>query len=107
MRSPRKPGMLGVQIAPLNDEMREKFNLDVDESVQGVVLAAVGPGSPAEAAGLEAGDIITALNGAAVSDPQTFVQRSSRGRAGDVLTFQVLRGGKKQDVSVTLAPRPE
>jgi serine protease Do len=75
--------------------------------MQGVVLAAVAPGSPAEAAGLEPGDIITAINGTAVSDPQSFVQRANRGRAGDVLTFQILRDGKKQDVNVTLAPRPE
>ena len=100
----RKPGMLGVAVAPLNDETRAEA--DVAAHVEGVVVQNVGPNSPAEQAGLEPGDVILSINGNQVLDPQKFAQLINRGRAGDVFTFEVLRGGEKSTKQATLAERP-
>src|SRR5688500_8743857 len=101
----RKPGMLGVAVAPLNDETRAEA--DVAADVEGILVQNVGPNSPAAQAGLETGDVILSINGNTILDPQKFAQMINRGRAGDVFKFEVLRGGEKSTKEATLAPRPE
>lgn len=55
-------------------------------SVRGVL-----PQTPAEQAGFETGDIITHANGEATSSAASLQRRILECRAGDVLSFQVLR----------------
>ena len=67
---------------------------------------AVIPGSPADKAGLEAGDIITAVDGTPV-DATHPLNQVMRGHApGDVVRMDVLRNGQHTTVSVTLGTRP-
>ena len=53
-------GWLGVSIQPLDEDLAQAFGRDTTD---GVVVANVLPDSPAEAAGLEAGDVILAIDG--------------------------------------------
>jgi len=103
-RPTRKPGMLGVAVAPLNDDTRNQAK--VASEVQGLLIQNVGPNSPAAKAGLEIGDVILAINGEPVTDPQRFAQMIGRGRAGDAFSFEILRDGQRGTKQATLAERP-
>ncbi len=67
------------------------------------VVAEVTAGSPAEEAGIRPGDRFVSVDGSKV-ESFSDVQRLVSGRAGDAITFVLLRDGK--DVTVTATPRP-
>lgn len=68
----------------------------------GVVVAGVTSGSPAEKAGIEKGDIITQLNGTAVTGYTVFNSEKMKYSPGDEITLTVYRGGKNYSVKLTL-----
>lgn len=61
---------------------------------------------PAAEAGLQPNDVILTLDAAPVTTMDAFARAIGQHRPGDVVTLQLLRAGKKIDVSVTLAERP-
>lgn len=63
-------------------------------------------GSPAADAGLQAGDILTAINGARIDASQSLDEILSNYDPGEVLTLEVLRAGETLQISVTLGVRP-
>ncbi len=63
-------------------------------------------GSPAEKAGLQAGDIITAVDGTALDATHPLDMVMSQHGSGDTVTLDVLRNGQTMKVTVTLATRP-
>jgi len=65
------------------------------------------PASPAAKAGVRAGDVITALNGKEVEDPEAFHYRLATMPVGASVDFGILRKGEKLDVSVHLIAPPE
>jgi putative serine protease PepD len=68
----------------------------------GARITQVASGSPAADAGLQAGDVITAIDGRAVSTADDVVQRLSAMRPGDSVTLSVQRGGSTATVHATL-----
>lgn len=70
--------------------------------VSGVVISSVTSASPAENAGLEAGDLITALNGSKVSTMAGLSARIQLQKPGDVAELTVVRDGTARQVKVTL-----
>jgi putative serine protease PepD len=68
--------------------------------------APVTPGSPAAAAGLQPGDLITAIDGKPISSTEQFIETVDTYSPGDKLTMTVQRGGKTLQISVTLGTRP-
>jgi S1-C subfamily serine protease len=64
------------------------------------------PGSPAEKAGLQAGDIITSVDGHRVDAGAGLDDVLSLYSSGDTLTLQVLRNGQTVPITVTLGTRP-
>ena len=100
-------GQLGITVLKIPSE--EASKLGVTEGA-GVVVYQVQPGSAADRAGLRRGDIITALNGTAVDDPNTFRNIIAGSAPGTEVTLTVKRDGKEQQVRATLgefAPQPE
>jgi len=67
---------------------------------------AVQPGSPAAKAGLQPGDLITAVNGQHVSSVNQFIATIANYSPGDTVTFTVHRGGNTQQIKVTLVTQP-
>ena len=67
---------------------------------------AIVPGGPAEAAGLKAGDIITAVNGTALDAQHPLDLVTSQLSPGQHATLTVLRGGQTLSLDVTLGTRP-
>ncbi|MFP6866738.1 MAG: PDZ domain-containing protein, partial [Roseibacillus sp.] len=69
----------------------------------GVHLASVMEGSPAASVGLQAGDLVTRINGDAVNSAQELIRVVGEFKAGDELEISYLREGKKGEVNVELA----
>jgi putative serine protease PepD len=73
---------------------------------QGAVVAAVTAGGPAASAGIRAGDVITAIDGRSVGDPDDVADIVADSRPGDEVEVEVLRGGDRQTLTVELTTRP-
>lgn len=94
-----KHGQLGIMGTELTPDMAKAFKVNVDH---GAFVAQVLPGSAAAKAGLKAGDIITTLDGKAISGFAELRYKVSIHSPGDKITLGLLRDGKSQNVVVTL-----
>jgi S1-C subfamily serine protease len=72
----------------------------------GAQVASVSSGSPADDAGLEAGDVVTAIDGKAVSSADELAAAINAKVPGDKLALAVRRGAERSTVEVTLGTRP-
>ena len=79
---------------------------DFGEVPNGVKFADVRSGSPAAAAGLKGGDILTHWNDRPVTNLYDFTYALRDSEVGDVITVRVLRDGQEVTAKVTLAERP-
>ncbi len=74
----------------------------------GAQISSVQPGSPASSAGLQPGDVVTAIDGKAVSTTQQFIETIDTSYApGQTITVTVKRGGGTQNLKLTLGTRPQ
>jgi 2-alkenal reductase len=94
---------LGVQLAPLDEQTIVQWALPVDEGfyVQGVV-----PGSPSAAAGVQVGDIVTAIDLERVGERQSVVGALFQFKPGDTVQLTIQRGLVSMRVELELAERP-
>jgi S1-C subfamily serine protease len=79
---------------------------DMDNSFGGILLSGVSDGSPAQKAGLKAGDTIMKMGGTDTPDLQAMVTVLRAKRPGDTLEVVFVRDGKQQKVPVVLSVRP-
>lgn len=95
-------GRIGLALAPLSPEIRNQ--LDVPDGTKGAVVRQVQPGSPAEAAGLQPGDIIVGVGTKAVDGPADAARamRSALSGSDKALALRVIRNGQPVFVGVTL-----
>src|SRR4029079_18203079 len=84
-------GRLGIEMADLNAELARKLRLS---SLNGALIAGVPPGSPADKAGLRQGDIVTAMNGRAISTAPELRVRLGLTPVGEDVEFRISRGGE-------------
>ncbi len=97
-------GWLGIRFQPMNKELAQKFGL---KKPRGVLVAEVFPGSPAERAGLKAGDVLVKFNGWEIRKT-TALPRLVAGRpVGSKVTVEVIRGGRTLKLEVTLGERKD
>ncbi|MFC5741094.1 Do family serine endopeptidase [Dyella tabacisoli] len=96
-------GMLGVGLQPLTDDAVKALKLG---DSNGTIVAEVGQGSAAEKAGIKRGDIILAYNGQSINQSADLPPLVGMTPPGSKATVQILRNGKKQDVSVTISEMP-
>jgi putative serine protease PepD len=75
-------------------------------SAGGAEVAQVQPGSPGSAAGLQARDLITAINGKSVSSTDAFIATVDNFQPGRTVTMTVKRGDKTLNLQVKLGTRP-
>ena len=94
-----KRGHLGVAVQPLTPDLAQSFGL---KQTQGVLVSDVTPNSPAAKAGLKSGDVITAMNGSAVEDPNEFRNKVASTAPGTQVTLTIMRNGKQQEIKATL-----
>jgi serine protease Do len=97
-------GFLGVQPQPLTQDTAEQLGL---KSAQGALVADVVRGSPAEKAGLEAGDVITQVNGKPISDAFALTREVGSVPPGQKVKVDYVHKGKSRSLDVTVAVRPD
>jgi serine protease Do len=93
-------GMLGVMVQPVDDDMVKAFKLD---NAVGAAVAAVTPGSGAEKAGVQPGDIILAYNGHVLQQAPDLPPLVGMTKPGTTVPLEILRDGKKQTLKVTIS----
>jgi putative serine protease PepD len=77
-----------------------------DANNGGATVETVQPGSPAESAGIQQGDVIKSINGKTIGSSSDVVTAISSLKAGDKVTLAIERGGNTRSVQVTLAQQP-
>jgi S1-C subfamily serine protease len=90
---------LGIQYVPLNPAIA--FQLGIQQT-EGIVVANVVAGSPADKAGLQPRDVITAVDNTPLKSDSALAQLISTHKPGDQITLTVLRGNQQMTVKVTL-----
>jgi putative serine protease PepD len=75
-------------------------------SGQGAAIESVKSGTPAANAGLQAGDVVTAIDGQPVTNSDDLTARISAHQPGDKVTLTVTRNGATKTIDVTLGTRP-
>ena len=94
---------IGVVIQEVTKDLAESFGLD---KPRGALVSAVEKGSPAEKAGIKAGDVILAVDGKAVDQSVDLPRIVGETKPGTALALQVWRKGATQDLRVTVGEMP-
>jgi serine protease Do len=97
-------GWIGVQIQPVSQDIADSLGL---KKAQGALVAEPQPGSPAQKAGVQAGDVITAVNGEEVKDARDLAKKIGALAPESTVKLTVLHKGSEKTVSVTLATMPK
>jgi S1-C subfamily serine protease len=99
----RRP-WFGARLQALTAEVAEGLGLD---RPAGSVVAGVVEKGPAAEAGLRRSDVILAVDGMAVDDPDSFGYRFATRPIGGTTAIGILRGGKRMTLTVKLVSAPE
>ena len=99
-----KRGMLGVNLRDLTPAVAESLGL---ENAKGALVGQVVDGSPAEKAGIKAGDIITSVNGRGVSNSSETRNLIGLQRIGEKVEIGLTRDGQPRRVTATIAERDD
>ena len=92
-------GYLGVQIQPVTEDIAEAMGRD---NTRGALVAQPQPGSPADEAGLESGDIILSVDGQAIADHRALSRRIADIDPGTTITLEIVRRGDVREISVEI-----
>ncbi|WP_419809852.1 Do family serine endopeptidase [Sphingomonas sp.] len=97
-------GYIGVTLGgPIDSDRAEALGIPNN---QGELIARVEPAGPAARAGLRPGDVVTKVNGQPVNPDQTLSRLVAAVPPGQAARLEVVRGGRPQALSVTVAARP-
>jgi serine protease Do len=96
-------GWLGVQIQPVTAGIANSLGM---KKAEGAMVDQPQPDSPAAKAGIETGDVITALNGTPVTNSRELARQIAIMAPGTSVKLDTLRKGETKTVSVTLGQMP-
>lgn len=97
-------GYMGAGVQDITPDLARAFKLT---AATGAAITSVEPGSPAEKGGLKEGDVVTAVNGEAISDAGHLRLRISRTAPGSAVKLTVQRPEGQRELTVTLATLPD
>ncbi|WP_313951200.1 trypsin-like peptidase domain-containing protein [Accumulibacter sp.] len=99
-------GWIGVEAQEITVDLAESFGLP---DTKGALIAGVLRGGPADAGGIKPGDILLAVGGRPVTDPQGMLALIAGQKPGETIGFQLRRQNKRLDTTVKIgkrAPQP-
>ena len=95
---------LGARLQAVTPEIAETLGL---KRPAGALVAGLSTGGPAAKAGLKTGDLIVAVDGQPIDDPNAFDYRFGTKAIGGSAKVDVMRGGKEQSANVVLISAPD
>ena len=98
-------GFLGVEAQSISQGMAEALHLpgNGQSALDGALIAQVEPNSPAERAGLKAGDVIEKVNGTIIHTPRDLAVTIAGIAPGDKANLTIVRDGKEQQMTAQIA----
>ncbi|MGQ9633264.1 MAG: PDZ domain-containing protein [Bryobacteraceae bacterium] len=96
-----RSGGLGIEAESLNDQLAEYFGVK-----EGVLVRRVLKDTPAQKAGLKAGDVIVRVDGVSVDEPQDITRQLRTLREKKTFPLTVVRDRKEMTLQVTIEPAP-
>lgn len=94
---------LGMYASETDKYLKQLYRLNTDK---GLVVIAVIAGSPAEQAGISAGDVLVSVDDKKVTSVRDFNQYSRRLNIGDLIKLQILRDGFRREIFLTVGSIP-
>jgi serine protease Do len=95
---------VGIGLQDISSDLMKYFNL---KEKSGALISQVYGESPAEKAGLKAGDAVIEIDGVKITNSQDVVREVLKKQVGQKVNFVVLREGKRTEISLTTAQMPE
>jgi serine protease Do len=96
-------GWIGVQIQPVTQDIADSLGL---KKTDGALVAEPQADGPAAKAGIESGDIITAVNGQSIKDARELARTIGSFAPGNTVKLDVLHKGKNEALNLTLGQLP-
>ena len=96
-------GWIGVEVQAITAELADSFGM---VSSEGTLISGVMRGSPAERAGVKPGDVLLAVEGRKVNDPQAMLEAIAALAPGRKAGFELRRGKEKLELKVEIGRRP-
>ncbi len=94
---------LGVYLRDLSSELADYLGII---STKGTLVADIMPGSPADNAGIKAGDIILEINGMTINNSTDLTEKIGKMKVGQKVELKIMRDKKTFTINVTLAEKP-
>jgi serine protease Do len=94
---------IGVQVQPVTADIASSLGM---KTASGALVAEAQADTPAAKAGVQSGDVITAVNGNAIKDSRTLAREISGMAPGSSAKLDILRNGESKTINVTLAAMP-
>ena len=95
---------VGLYLDNLDSQKVKNLNI---KSGNGVYIAQVVPGSPAEKAGLKANDVIIGVNDKPINSAGSFIGELAAKKIGQTVNLQIIRNSQTMNVNVTLESSPK
>jgi serine protease Do len=96
-------GWIGVQIQPVTPDIADGLGL---KNAAGALVSEPQPGSPAAKAGIESGDVITAVDGSSIADARELARKIGMMAPGTSVKLSLLHQGQEKTVTLTLGTLP-
>jgi len=96
-------GYLGASLQPVDEDLAPSLGIPKDS---GEIVRSLVPGAPGALAGLQQGDVIVKVNGQQVTPDATVSYLIANSAVGSRIPLEIIRGGRRATVTVTVAQRP-
>jgi len=97
-------GWIGVELGPVTPALAESFSLGTSE---GAIIKGVLNGGPADKAGAKPGDVLVAIEGKPIADPQSVLNVVTGIAPGSAAKVKLKRKGQDLEIAITVGRRPK